>query len=243
MLALSLLAKYNTGGWPELRLPYLSSAELALKFLDPGGFLMRRLHSLTGVVPVGAFLINHFIANSFAVRGAESYNHHVEFLRGLPYLYLVEVGLIGIPILFHGLLGLLIVLNGEVNVGSQNRFRNWMYVVQRASGVLLVAFIAVHVWTTRFSGEENLYALMQHKLANPLWFWFYVLGVLSATFHFANGMWGFCVTWGITLSERSQQMSTWLFAGVFVLLSLAGINSLLAFTGTAIQYFNPGLPG
>ena len=33
-------------------------------------FLLRRLHSLTGIVPIGAFLIEHFISNSEATKGA-----------------------------------------------------------------------------------------------------------------------------------------------------------------------------
>jgi succinate dehydrogenase / fumarate reductase, cytochrome b subunit len=35
-------------------------------------FLLRRLHSLSGIVPVGAFLTEHVISNAFATRGPEA---------------------------------------------------------------------------------------------------------------------------------------------------------------------------
>lgn len=208
----------------------------ALNVLQRNNFLLRRLHSLSGVVPVGAFLVEHFITNSFALGGRESYNEKVEFLTSLPYLYVVEALFIFLPIIFHGLLGLWIVFSGEVNVGSQKYLRNWLYVIQRITGVFLLAYIAVHVWGTRFSGQEDMFELMSHKLADPGMLAFYIAGVVAATFHFANGLWGFMVTWGITVSPRSQQLSTYVCAGVFVAMTFAGVNSLLAFNGGALTF-------
>ena len=42
-----------------------------------------------------------------------------------------------------------------------------MYLLQRVSGVFLVFFIVVHVWTTRFSPEANgdLFGLMDHGVS------------------------------------------------------------------------------
>lgn len=210
-----------------------------MSFAKRNDFLLRRLHSLTGVIPVGVFLINHFIANSFAIHGAEAYNHHVELLRSLPYLYAIEIGFIAIPIMFHAFLGMYISFTGQANVGTQNYLRNWFYLFQRITGVILLFFIAWHVYTTRFSGQEDLFALMQAKLLNPAYIAFYVVGVLAATYHFANGMWGFMVTWGITLSPRSQRISTYACIGLFLLLAFAGINSMLAFNGNHISFMNP----
>ena len=48
-------------------------------------FLLRRLHSLSGIVPVGAFLVEHFISNSFATNGPKAYADQVKFLTGLPF--------------------------------------------------------------------------------------------------------------------------------------------------------------
>ena len=43
-------------------------------------FVLRRLHSLSGIVPIGAFLIEHFISNSEATNGVQAYNDQVKFL-------------------------------------------------------------------------------------------------------------------------------------------------------------------
>ena len=37
-------------------------------------FLWRRLHSLSGIIPVGAFLLFHIFENLSALRGPEAYN-------------------------------------------------------------------------------------------------------------------------------------------------------------------------
>lgn len=207
-----------------------------MNWFKRNNFLLRRLHSLTGVIPVGAFLVEHLLTNSFALGGETYFNEHVAILTGLPYLYVVEALFIFLPIIFHGILGCTIAFQGQVNVGSQKHCRNGLYLLQRVTGILLLLYISIHVWTTRFSGEENLFRLMQQNLMNPYYFWFYIAGVLSATFHFANGLWGFMITWGITVSVRAQRLSTYACAGLFVALSFVGVNSLLAFMGSAITF-------
>jgi succinate dehydrogenase / fumarate reductase cytochrome b subunit len=70
---------------------------------------------------------------------------------------------------------------------------------------------------------------MQNILDNPFMFAFYVVGVVSAIFHFANGLWSFFISWGITVSPRSQRISTYVTMILFLALSFVGIRSLLAF--------------
>jgi succinate dehydrogenase / fumarate reductase, cytochrome b subunit len=66
-------------------------------------FLLRRLHSLSGIVPIGAFLLEHFISNFEAFHGPEAYGKQVAFLNNLPFVLAMEICFIWIPILFHGL--------------------------------------------------------------------------------------------------------------------------------------------
>ena len=49
-------------------------------------FLLRRLHSLSGIVPIGLFLLEHFISNAEAFKGAEAYGAQVKFLNILPFV-------------------------------------------------------------------------------------------------------------------------------------------------------------
>src|SRR5262249_17994834 len=114
--------------------------------------------------------------------------------------------------------------------------RNWAYFLQRVTGVFLLFYIAYHVWTTRFSGSHDLFSLMQTKLRDPVVFVFYVLGVLAASYHFGNGLWGFSVTWAITVGRRAQRLVAAAGLGAFLLFSLAGIHSLLGFLGRGIPF-------
>jgi hypothetical protein len=64
----------------------------------------------------------------------------------------------------------------------------------------------------------------------------YILGIAACTFHFANGLWGFCFSWGITISRRSQQMAAWVFGILGVLIFFLGANTTIYFaTGSSIQ--------
>jgi succinate dehydrogenase / fumarate reductase cytochrome b subunit len=189
-------------------------------------FLFRRLHSVTGVLPIGAFLAEHFFTNSFAMFGPQVYNSKIEFFMGLPYILLIEVCLIWIPILFHGLYGLYIVYSGQVNISPYCFFRNWMYLLQRVTGVVAFCFIVYHVYATRISGllagHHASFEIVRQSLQNPLVLGFYILGIVSASYHLGNGMFGFLITWGIAIGEKTQRAVS-VFCGI-VSAGLAGFG-------------------
>ena len=84
-----------------------SSAPVAAHGVAPlragqgSSFFWRRLHSLSGIVPVGAFLFEHIlISNSTAISGPEAYARQVSFLANLPLVFFLElfgIWLDGIP--------------------------------------------------------------------------------------------------------------------------------------------------
>ncbi|GAB2570240.1 succinate dehydrogenase/fumarate reductase transmembrane subunit [Gracilibacillus alcaliphilus] len=196
-------------------------------------FFYRRLHSLLGVVPIGIFLIQHLIVNHFAVYGPESFNKAAHFMESLPFRYALEIFVIFLPILFHAVLGVYIVLVAKNNVKRYGFFRNWMFFLQRITGIITLIFIVWHVWETRVQiglGTQELdYSLMENILSNPVMFGFYVLGIVSTTFHFANGLWSFLVSWGITATPRSQRIATYATLIVFVAITYIGLRALFAF--------------
>ena len=112
-------------------------------------FYLRRLHSLLGVIPIGAFLIVHLMVNHQATQGAEAFNRASGFMESLPFLIVMEFILIYIPLLYHGLFGLHIAFTAKENIGHYSLFRNWMFFFQRVSGILAFVFIAMHLWQTR----------------------------------------------------------------------------------------------
>jgi succinate dehydrogenase / fumarate reductase cytochrome b subunit len=205
--------------------------------MNPSGgssFLLKRLMSFTGMVPVGAFLLQHLFSNSYAFLSEEAYNEHTRFLTGLPLVVLLELSLIYLPIALHAGLGLAIVYRGESNVASYGIFRNWMFFFQRLSGIVALAFIAVHSYSTRirsfFTGDEVLFADMARTLEQPFWFWFYFVGVVMVCFHFANGLWSFLVTWGVTTGPKAQRASAALTMLLFVLTGIWAVSILFRFT-------------
>lgn len=48
--------------------------------------------------------------------------------------------------------------------------------------------------------------MVRETFKMPLMLVLYTVLVLSACFHAFNGLWTFCITWGITLSKRSQKL-------------------------------------
>jgi succinate dehydrogenase / fumarate reductase cytochrome b subunit len=195
-------------------------------------FVNRRLHSLLGVLPIGVYFVFHWVANYYALRGPEAYNNVIGFIEELPFLLFLEIFLIYLPLLFHGIYGLYIAFTSTNNVSNHSFFRNIMFLLQRVTGVFTLIFITWHVWETRIQnalGAELNFNMMVEILSNPLMVVFYILGVVAATFHFSNGMWSFLVSWGITVSPRSQVISTYVWMIVFVVMSYFWVRTIFAF--------------
>ncbi|MFC4321004.1 succinate dehydrogenase cytochrome b558 subunit [Litchfieldia salsa] len=195
-------------------------------------FFYRRLHSLLGVIPVGIFLVQHLVVNHFATKSPEAFNEAAHFMESLPFRYLLETFIIFIPILFHAIYGLYIAFTARNNVSKYSFFRNWMFILQRITGVITLIFITWHVWETRIAaafGAEVNYDMMANIFASPFMIGFYLVGVISTIFHFANGLWSFGVSWGLTVSPRSQQISTYVTLGIFVALTIVGVRAIFAF--------------
>lgn len=194
-------------------------------------FWLRRLHSLSGVVPIGAFLLEHMFTNSFIVHGPKAYDEKIHFLQSLPYLPVLEIGFIALPILFHAFYGFYIMFTGKSNLSSYPNRENWMYSLQRWSGMITFIYICYHVYHTRIVnvmyGTEVSYARMADLMQVPFNFWFYIAGLSAVMFHFANGLWGFAISWGITVGPKSQKISGFICALTGLALYIVGVNSLV----------------
>jgi succinate dehydrogenase cytochrome b subunit len=202
-------------------------------------FLWLRLHSLSGVVPVGLFVLAHFYTNSYSVKGAEAYDAHLKSIDGLPFLAIFEILFIYLPILFHAVLGIAITLKGQVNVRAYPTLGNWRYLLQRLSGIGVLLFVGAHVYKTRLEpylgGFTIDFAHMQEAMREPLTFTVYVLGILGTSYHLANGLWTFCITWGITVSRDAQRRLTAVAVLLFLLIFLAGVNNMVGFLGHGVN--------
>lgn len=140
---------------------------MSTSFLDKHHFLLRRLHSLTGVVPIGVFLLNHLLTNSSLVwgklglrgegerlgiqdGGARYFQNEVTWINEqVPHLFLIEVTLWA-SIAFHSILGIYYAKTGKFNNDRYGYQGNWRYRLQRISGYIGILFILYHVATLRW---------------------------------------------------------------------------------------------
>ncbi len=202
--------------------------------VDHREYMYKRLHSLLGVVPISIFVVQHLIVNHFVVYGEESFNKAANFMVNLPFVTALEIFVIYLPILFHAVLGVYIVIATKNNVRRYGFFRNWMFLLQRITGIITLIFIAWHVWQTKvqisFFGQDLDFQLMENILNEPFFFWFYIISIISVVFHMANGLWSFCVSWGIAQSPRAQQIVTYATVVIFFIVSYIGIRTIIQFT-------------
>ena len=197
-------------------------------------YFLRKLHSLSGIVPFGIFMTVHLLINFTAVGGQESYNHATDFMVNmLPFKFFLELFVIFLPLLFHAGYGLYIAFQGKNNVRQFGYYRNWKFYLQRVTAILAFLFIVWHVWETKiqidFYGAEAGFVFMEQILSNNISLAFYIIGVLACIFHFANGVWTFLITWGITVSPESQRKSEYVAITLFIVLSIIAMRSLFAF--------------
>ena len=204
-------------------------------------FVLRKLHQLSGIFPLGIFLLEHFYTNSKALNGAEHFNDAVRDLQSIPYILFVEIGGIFIPLLYHAIYGLVITVEARPNNLAYPYPRNWYYLIQRITGVILFFFIIFHVLNFRFGlipglntisvaeHPEQSFGIVAGEFRMIPIFIIYMVGITATVWHFANGIWLFLVDWGITIGERAQRLTGYACIAFGVLLLLVGINAAIAF--------------
>jgi succinate dehydrogenase / fumarate reductase, cytochrome b subunit len=228
--------------------PSIKAGVAPLRAGQGTSFWLRRLHSLSGVVPIGAFLLEHFISNAEAFKGPIAYGRQVEFLNSLPGVFLLELFFIWIPILYHGLYGLYIWYRGDTNLASYPWSGNWLYSSQRWTGIIALAYMVQHTYHLRFTGTvlglhpDQAFAKVQHEFQNPWMVAFYCIGIIAASWHFSYGLWLFAAKWGITTGERARRRFGFLCAALAVGLILLGGLSMTGFFRTPQQPLDSNVP-
>jgi succinate dehydrogenase / fumarate reductase, cytochrome b subunit len=203
-------------------------------------YVLHRIHSLTGIVPVGYYMAQHLTLNTFSIGGRAKFNGVIEFFEGMPKFFLLgmEVFAIWLPLLFHAVYGLFIVSRAENNYlstkykWSQNR----MYFLQRVSGLFIFAYLIFHVSTTTgvkyFSanGADAIkFDAWHDKLQNPIILLTYILGIAVSSYHLGYGLWNFSIRWGIAISEAAQMRVQKISTIACIALTLLGWGALFGF--------------
>jgi succinate dehydrogenase / fumarate reductase cytochrome b subunit len=227
--------------------PRIRPGVAPLRAGEGNSFLLRRLHSLSGIIPIGAFLLEHFISNAEAFKGPEAYGAQVKFLNSLPFVTGMELFFIWIPILYHGLYGVYIWWRGETNVADYPWQGNWLYTAQRWTGIVAFAYIIQHTYHLRFTGiilgehPYQSFAKVQHEFQNPWMVAFYCAGIIAASWHFSYGLWLFAAKWGITTGETARRRFGYLCLLLALGLILLGGLSMNGFFRTPRQPLDQSL--
>lgn len=299
----------------------------------PRSFLWRRLHSITGFFLV-LYLIEHLFVNSQAALlfGSDGigFVEAVNSIHKLPFLPLIEIGLLGVPILLHGGLGVAYLMQSKINTFNDDGTkpylpeysRNQAYTWQRITSWILLFAIVAHVIHMRFMeypayarngteieymvrvrADDGLYTLAERlgfqiytkedieslksqynntpidqnfssnkeKLVQnqhleqqkewilalekrplsqgeviagsthfgmaellmvretfkmPLMIALYTIFVLTACYHAFNGLWTFLITWGVTLTVRTQRLSLYFSVFMMCLIAFLGLTAI-----------------
>jgi succinate dehydrogenase / fumarate reductase cytochrome b subunit len=226
-------------------------------FLDRHYLLLRRLHSLSGIFPIGAFLLPHLTTNSSILwgralntsrhgdAGVETFQHEVDFIHGLPALVLLEAAMIWAPLAFHAILGIVFARSARYNVAHYPYGGNWRYTLQRMTGYVGLVFIVMHVTSLRFgwtwwgltpgfeagrAASSTAAHFQDGAWGVPFAATFYLLGVLSLVYHFANGLWTAAITWGLTVSVEAQRRWGRVCAAIGLALAVAGVAAVVGFS-------------
>ena len=178
---------------------------------------------MTGLV-FGGYLVVHLLINATLVEGvrhqgsADVYQQQVNIIHGLPVLPAIEWTFIYLPILYHTFYGIWIVATGQPNLDRYGYGKNWFYVMQRVSAIVLVFFMVFHILgmkgvftgdvarALKFEPSDATRSTARHMNA-AVWVWAFVypVGILASCYHLANGFWTAAITWGLTTSRRSMQ--------------------------------------
>ena len=204
-------------------------------------FLLRKLHQITGIVPLGIYFLVHMYTNSTVMSGEKVFEDHVTDIHHLPYLLFVEVFGIFLPLIFHSVYGIVISAEARPNIGNYGYGRNWFYLFQRITGIFLFLFLTFHILNLRFgmipglnttpvAGNANLaFDIVAREFTIPWVMILYVLGITATAWHLAYGIFLFLVDWGIVIGEKAQKYLLYASVGLAVFLSVVGINAAVAF--------------
>ena len=212
-------------------------------FLARHEFTIRRLHSLSGLVPVGGYMVIHLLTNASVLDSTRQFQNRVDAIHSLgAALPLVEWTFIFIPLIFHAVVGAAIAAGSLPNTGDYPYKANIRYTLQRVTAWIALVYIFAHVfhlhgwfkpWAETMGGGrfQHLFATTsaaQALQASVLIQLFYVVGTLSCVYHLANGLWTMGITWGIWTTPAAQRRADYVCIGFGIVLA---VISMGAFTG------------
>jgi succinate dehydrogenase / fumarate reductase, cytochrome b subunit len=193
-------------------------------------FFLRKLHSLAGIIPVGAYMVDHLWENSYSLVGTAKYNEASAGLQTIPWRLPLEIAVIWAPILYHGIYGFYIWGRGKNNVSEYPWVGNWMFTIQRWTGLIAFFFIGWHVYSERFlTHGKSTYNIVYTSMQSPWFFAFFLIGVIACSVHLGVGIWNFSCKWGLAATTKSQRAAGYLGVCVAILMLVMSVTIVICF--------------
>jgi succinate dehydrogenase / fumarate reductase cytochrome b subunit len=201
--------------------------------------LLRRAFTLSGVVPLGVFLVVHLVVNLRALSGDRAFDGAVGLYARVPGLALLEALLVFAPLLFHAAVGLWLIA-GRRSLSIPSPYPAPVRVAVRVTGVLTLAFLALHLPDLRLHaggarlGGPALLTLLEAELSSmrsglPWRGVVYLVGSASAVFHFVAGLWAVHAATPRGQGERARRRAAW-WAGA------VGVTMWLLFADVVVYH-------
>ncbi len=206
-------------------------------FLGRHQFLIYRLFSLAGLIPIGAYVFVHLAVNASVLAGPAMYQKQVDQIHSL--------GDTMVTILEWVFISFRSAFMHSWDFGSsQAACRTWEHIrmaatcgttLQRVTGMLVAAFILFHLWQMHHLGKyfgggnfnpEHAASSAAGVLEPVLMKIVYTVGTLCAVYHLANGIWTFGITWGLWTSDGAQRRAGYICAAVGLLVATLGMGSI-----------------
>jgi succinate dehydrogenase/fumarate reductase cytochrome b subunit (b558 family) len=204
---------------------------------------LRRIHALAGVVPLGLFVIEHLVLHAKALRGQAAFERTIAWTESVPFWSVLEVALVVVPLAFHALYGVVLLVDPKRRGEPSPYDRSWRILVRGSAWVALV-FIAYHVavlrvprWTHAVP-TSHVHTLLTAHLSTasgsaagvlvPYVAIFYLVGIAACLVHFAAGGWAYLVREKHVTAPAAIKRAAYAFGALgvslFVLASLTVIG-------------------
>jgi succinate dehydrogenase/fumarate reductase cytochrome b subunit (b558 family) len=224
--------------------------------------LARRIFSLSGVVPLGAFLVLHVVTNARALRGEFAFEQAVRAQARIPGLPVVEALVVFAPLLVHAAMGAWLVATRRPLGEGASPYPRALAVAMRATGVVAIVFLALHLPDLRFRAEMVaslaspasarpdggvLLTLLAAELSStwhgiPLRAVAYLAGSACVVFHFAAGLWGFFARTERGVEARARLWAAWAAAAVGASMWLLLVGTVVFHATGARLFGSPAAP-
>jgi succinate dehydrogenase / fumarate reductase cytochrome b subunit len=209
-----------------------------------------RWHSALGAIPLAGYLLLHLGGQAVALSGGRLYHWHYELLARHPLLGLLEIGAVCAPLAGHIALGIGRLLAPPTPPDGLWALP-WGRTLQRGSALLLLAFLAQHLW--QFEGrvwlgeiEPSDYASeLRANLSStawggiPLFALGYLLAVAAAALHAAQGLYRAALGWGWVDAEGQPRLAR-LCVGGGLAVFLGGAAVIIHLATGSLRFHLPG---